>query len=146
MKSIAIHDKVTAIGNSAFCGSGLTTITIPKGVNELGMYIFEDCQSLKSAILECDVEKIPDGTFYRCENLQTVIIPACIKEIGEIAFSDCTRLEEIHCKATMPPAAIVGAFNNVGLVVGGCTLYVPQGSKSLYESAENWPPYSIVEE
>lgn len=146
LKSIAIHDRVTAIGNSAFSGSGLTTITIPKGVNELDMYIFDDCQSLKSAILECNVEKIPNGTFYRCGNLQSVIIPACIKEIGEIAFSDCTGLEEIHCKATMPPAAIVGAFGNVGIAVGGCTLYVPQGSKSLYEAAENWPQYSIVEE
>lgn len=92
------------------------------------------------------MENIPNGTFYRCGNLQTVIIPACIKEIGELAFSDCLKLEEIHCKATTPPTAIVGAFNNVGYVVGGCTLYVPQGSKSLYEAAENWPLNNIVEE
>jgi len=52
-------------------------------------------------------------------------------------------LTEIHCKATTPPTINSFAFNNES----SCTLYVPEGYKSVYETADYWKDFTnIVEE
>ncbi|MBQ3494160.1 MAG: leucine-rich repeat protein, partial [Clostridia bacterium] len=45
-------EKVTSIGEDAFAGCGLTTITIPSSVNSIGGAAFDYCNNLTSAKFE----------------------------------------------------------------------------------------------
>lgn len=46
LTAFEIPGSVTSIGNSVFLGTGLTSITIPEGVTEIGGWTFADCYAL----------------------------------------------------------------------------------------------------
>lgn len=60
---------VTAINNTAFPNSAVTSVTIPDSVTS-----------------------IPDAAFYNCGNLETIHIPVSVTFIGSYAFDDCPNL------------------------------------------------------
>ena len=60
---------VTKIGNSAFLGDEITSVTIPDTMVEIG-----------------------EATFAHCPNLVTVKIPKSVTQISESAFMDCESL------------------------------------------------------
>jgi hypothetical protein len=45
---IIIPNSVTSIGNNAFTGTGLTSVTIPDSITRIGVIAFDDCDSLTS--------------------------------------------------------------------------------------------------
>ena len=98
------------------------------------------------------VENVSPYAFYNASNLQTVrvknaeigirafsgcdnVTDLCIdtEEIGEYAFSGMTGLQNIYSLISTPPAAADNTFSKYT----GINLYVPQGSVSAYENAEN---------
>ena len=87
---------VTSIGNFAFRScSGLTSVTIPDGVNSIGDYAFEDCSSLTSITIPDAVTSINYRTFYGCSSLTSVTIGGSVTLIGDHAFSGCTGLTSV---------------------------------------------------
>ena len=109
IKTVKIGNGVTSIGNRAFSGCDLTSITIPNSVTSIG-----------------------DGAFNGCMYLTSITAQNVIS-IGEAAFSWCSRLSTI----TIPNATSVGqsAFNNTawlnnkpdGLVYVGKVVYQYKG-------------------
>ena len=73
-KNTIIPDDVTSIGDGAFKGSGLTTITIPANVTSIGNSAFEDCAGLTSITIPASVASIGYGAFSYCSNLATMIV------------------------------------------------------------------------
>ena len=71
---------VTRIGERAFCGSSLTSVTIPNRVEYIGWYAFAYCSSLTS-----------------------VTIPASVTSIGYYAFASYGSLT-IYCEAASQPS------------------------------------------
>ncbi len=51
--------KLNAIGKGAFAHSGLTSITIPKGVEVMGKWVFTNCENLTD--IYCEAESMPEG-------------------------------------------------------------------------------------
>ena len=94
--SITIPDSVTSIGNDAFgdCGN-LTDITIPDSVTSIGGRVFEDCISLTSITIPNGVTSIGDYTFYGCKSLTSITIPCSVTSIGYKAFDFCKNLTNI---------------------------------------------------
>lgn len=92
--SYIIPDGVTKI-SGAFCGSDLSTITIPNSVTEIGESSFEACQNLTSITLPNSITKIGDFAFSLCHQLTSIDIPYSVTEIGSYAFSYCTRMTSI---------------------------------------------------
>ena len=77
LTQITIPPSVTKLGNQAFRGSGLETVTIPGTVKTLGAEVFAECPDLKTAVFE----------FLDCPKLTSVSLPTTLWEIKDGAFS-----------------------------------------------------------
>ncbi len=70
----------------------LKSVTIPKSVNTIGNYAFQNCAKLESVICKADISSIY-GTFYNCKLLKSFHIPETVTEIMDNAFAGCESLE-----------------------------------------------------
>ena len=113
LTGIDLPDGVTEIGSGAFAYSGLTSITIPRGLKEIDGYVFRDCTSLKTVKFNNALETIGWNAFLGCEALSEVQIPASVTAIEDCAFQKCAALKEIVIPKT------VAAFG--GSVFAECT-------------------------
>ncbi len=135
---------ITGIDNMAFANNNeLTSITLPDSVTYLGDGAFCNCVTLNSINIPEGVEIIPKACFGQCKRLLTVTLPASTKTIERLAFGYCNGLKELHIEAPTPPTTADDAF---GEYISKTTLYVPIGSKSLYEEQETWKQFKTIEE
>ena len=110
---------VTAIGNKAFKGSAITSVSIPATVTELGEEAFRECRSLSKVEMP-PMKVMPRAVFSECPNitdfnldgieeikhgafsgtgLKTLTIPASVNKIGEFAFSRIHNLSIVNIPA-----------------------------------------------
>ena len=82
---------VVNIGDKAFYGDSLTSVTIPANVTNIG-----------------------EEAFFKCTSLTGVTIPASVTYIGPAAFQGCLSLTSIYCEGN-PPALgddVFGVYYN----------------------------------
>ncbi|MBR4287863.1 MAG: leucine-rich repeat domain-containing protein [Clostridia bacterium] len=87
-----IPENVTAIGNNAFLGrAGITEMTIPASVKEIGTHAFSDCTELSSLTIanNSNLAIVGTGAFAGCAKLDSIQFPATVIEIGRGAFVGC---------------------------------------------------------
>ena len=111
LPSVTIPNSVTTIGNGAFNRTSLTSVTIPNSVLTIGNRAFE-YSNLTSVIISNSVTSIGDGVFFGT-NLTSVTIPNRVTTIGDGAFSR-TNLTRV----TIPNSVTIignGAFENSNL-------------------------------
>lgn len=89
--SDSIPESVTAIGNNAFLGRGITAMTIPASVKEIGTHAFSDCTELSSLTIaeNSTLNIVGTGAFAGCTKLDSIQLPASVTEIGRGAFVGC---------------------------------------------------------
>lgn len=102
-----VPDTITEIGDFAFARSGLTSITIPEGVDTIGY-----------------------GAFYHCGNLTSVTIPESVTEIAPSAFSKTKWMEE-RLADRRNPFTVVGDGILVAYSGQGGKVTVPEGIKHI---------------
>lgn len=78
--------RVTSIGDKAFIGSNLRSVTIPNTVTSIGERAFALCTSLISVSIPNSVISIGAYAFLESWNLSSVVIPDSVTRIGEKAF------------------------------------------------------------
>ena len=137
LTSVTIPNSVTSIGNNAFSGcSGLTSITIPNSVTSIGNNAFSGCSGLTSITIPNSVTSIGNNAFSGCENIETLYISNAIESIGKNAFAGCKKIKEIKIGLEKPIRCNANIFADA--VYDNATLYIPNGTKSLYEKREPW--------
>ncbi|MDR0633335.1 MAG: leucine-rich repeat domain-containing protein, partial [Holosporales bacterium] len=97
LRELRIPDNVWRIGDCAFEGSGLTSITIPPSVTEISKEAFRWCSGLAMVIFDQDssLNRINDGTFEGCSCLDYITIPKSVESIGQEAFARCFNLSSV---------------------------------------------------
>ena len=68
---------------------GMTSVTIPRGVNYISPGAFENCSGLTSITLSEGVTSIGISSFKNCSGLTSITLPEGVTSIGESAFSGC---------------------------------------------------------
>ena len=86
--------KVTMIGEKAFRGTNISSITLPISIKEIGDSVFQDCYNLTHVILNQGLEKIGSYAF-EATNISSITFPSSIKEFGINAFSSCYNLSKV---------------------------------------------------
>ena len=146
LTSVSIPSSVTAIGDDAFyrC-TGLTSLVIPTSVSSIGNYAFEYA-GLTSISIPSSVGTIGQHAFNFCTSLKTVTIPASVSSIGIEAFWACSALTSIYVNRSIP--LDLTSSDNVfyGVNKTSCTLYIPVGSKTAYQAANQWKDFVNIEE
>lgn len=77
-------------------GPGVTEVTIPDGVTEIGAHAFDVCKNLTSIIIPEGVTIIGHEAIVMCNNLTSIILPDSVTEIGAGAFLSCHSLTSIN--------------------------------------------------
>ncbi len=96
---LKIPDSVTSIGEGAFAGCSLKSVTIGNGLTSIGSYAFESCYGLTSITIPDSVTSIGEGAFAGC-SLKSVTIGNGLTSIGSYAFRYCSELETVYYKGT----------------------------------------------
>ena len=73
---VIIPKRVTCVEESAFEGTGLTEVTVPDSVTNLGYRAFAHCASLVRATIGSGVARIGYGTFNNCASLTAITVHA----------------------------------------------------------------------
>ena len=166
LTAITIPNSVTSIGESAFSAcQGLTSITIPSSVTSIGDFLFYGCNHLTSVSIPNSITTIKTGMFLECSNLTSFVIPNWITEIKSQAFRYCTGLTSIYipssvtliedqtflncssltsltCAIAAPLPINANVFQSVNQSL--CSLIVPTGSLSAYQTASIWENFSPI--
>ena len=95
LKTVKIPDGVVSIGDNAFAYSGITSISLPDSISDIGAEAFYFCSQLKSVKLPSVLSNISPYTFYGCGALIKVDMPQELDTIEGHAFEQCTSLTEI---------------------------------------------------
>ena len=163
-KNTVIPNSVTAIGDDAFYGCGMTSVTIPNSVITIEKNAFRACRNLTSIAIPNSVTSIGSSAFSSCERLTSVTIGRGLASIGSSAFSYCSDMTTIivdngntvydsrnncnaiieknsntlivGCKSSVIPNSVTNIGNSAFSGCTGITTFViPQNIKSIGNSA-----------
>ena len=87
--------SVTKIGEFAFQGSAVTSVSMPKSITSMGKYAFSGCQNLESVVLPESLTTLGSEAFRSCKSLKAVKIPSGVTVIPSSCFSECSSLESV---------------------------------------------------
>ena len=120
------------LGHYIFYGcSGLTSLTIPSSVTEIGVDAFNGCWKLTSLTIPSGVTSIGYSAFWGCSGLTSLTIPSGVTSIGIYAFDGCSGLTSLTIPSSVTSIG-GGAFWGCS---GLTSLTIPSSVTEIGESA-----------
>ncbi|MBD5304599.1 MAG: leucine-rich repeat protein [Bacteroides sp.] len=141
----SLPSSITTIGERAFAGTHITSLSIPESVTDIRRGAFAG-SALEEIELPDNITNISEGMFQDCSSLQCVKLGNGVEFIGNYVF-DGTTLTSLYIGATLPPYASADAFvNNSYALLENCTLYVPKGCRAIYRNNMQWKQFKRIVE
>lgn len=141
LQKITFPQQLHTIEPKAFYGcEHLTEVVLPNSVVSIGKSAFENCYAMKRLELPDGIESIEERTFMNCKALNSLVLPGMIKSIGENAFG-YGGLMKVTSFIKEPFPIGQYTFNQNFRKIA---LYVPRGSKALYEATNYWNLFSEI--
>ena len=118
-----------------------TELTLPAGYNgenyAIGAAAFQNYTGWAAElIIHNNITGIGASAFKGCNNIEKLYIGSSVESIGDKAFAGCEKITEIKVTLEKPIRGSADIFANA--VYDNATLYIPNGTKSLYEKREPW--------
>ena len=144
LKSITLPDGITSLDDCFDGCTSLESVILPDGITSLGDYCFEDCSSLESITLPDGITHFGFCCFNGCSSLTSLVVPKSLRSIGfpSGCFGGCDNMISITFKWEKSEDILnisAHLFNKKNI-----TLYVPVGTKELYE--EIYTGFKRIEE
>ena len=122
LRDVTIPPGVTYIGEQAFCGTAIESISIPDSVEEMGPSCFSSCPNLKTVSIGADISEIPRWAFNCCYKLSDITFPSTVTSLyDQTTFIGCPTLERIDVD---PENTVYSSIDGV-LFQGDRLLVVP---------------------
>lgn len=136
--SFAMPNSVVSIGYSSFYScTKLSSITFSSKLSSIENQSFSYCASLNSITLPNSIISIGKYAYYGCSELKSVTIPNSVVSIGDRAFYYCYKLDTVMVNNTDPSSILLGS-GVFTFTSDTKSLYIPTGSKTLYQTAPQW--------
>ena len=84
------------LGSGAFSASGLTSISLPSTLEEIGSQAFQNCILLTSITLPSGLDYLGRYAFRSCTALESVTFTGTPSSIAANIFAGCTELRNIY--------------------------------------------------
>lgn len=123
-QTVVVPEGVVCLGRYAFSYFNGNRIVLPKTLQYLEHYSFDNCSSLVNLELPDGLKAIDGWCFHDCDNLAELRVPSSVEEIGSYAFYHCERLKKIVVEG-MHTRTYVKAFNGSA---DDCKIYCLKGS------------------
>ena len=118
--------------------------TIPETVTKISNFAFDACELLTDITIPSTVTSIGYYGIAECTGLSNLSIPSSVSTINDYAFVGNTGLTSFYANSTTPVRVNSNVFYSINKTT--CTLYVPKGSKSLYQVATGWKDFNNIVE
>ncbi|MFT3752229.1 MAG: leucine-rich repeat protein [Paludibacter sp.] len=151
--NVAIPPSLARIGHGTFSPTGITDFVVANDnphFSAINGILFDKTANTLIAYISGrhGTYAIPDATtsignyaFDYCNALTDVIIPSSVVSIGDGAFYSCSALSTLTVKSSTP-IALSGSTSVFGdNVKANTVLYIPAGSMTLYEAANQWTDF-----
>lgn len=94
IETVKIAESVTSIGDSAFSGTKIKEVTLPKKLKRIEQGAFSGCSELKKVVVPDSVTVIERYAFDSCDALEELVIGNGVKQITDI-FNCCEKLKKL---------------------------------------------------
>ena len=116
--NIDLPPTIKTIADYGFASSGLSAVSLPMAIEDIGYYAFENCYGLTEIKIPSAIKSIGDNAFYLCNLKRVYTYTVEPININQNTFSDYTT----------------------------ATLYIPKQSSSNYYWNTEWSQFTTLEE
>ncbi|MEI6124033.1 MAG: leucine-rich repeat domain-containing protein [Bacteroidota bacterium] len=144
---VNLPNSITNLSFGSFYGcTALLSIDIPASVDTIQPFCFYADSAMISVTLHSGLKYIGGGAFQACKQLTSILFPPTVSYIGGNAFFCCFSLSSIYASTTTPVDLSTTANVFYGVDTNTCILFVPLGSLALYQSANQWKDFNIIQQ
>ena len=109
----------------------LASVTLPEGVDHIGLGAFSDCSRLSQVTLPSSLTAIHDLAFYRDSSLTEISIPGGVRRLGACSFAYCQHLDSVTLQASLHSIA----YNSFYYCTALRSLVMPETLQAIGENA-----------
>ena len=144
VKCVNFSIGLDSIASYAFYNTRINDIILPDGLRFVGEYAFYGCKEARNIWINNEILEIEQNAFRGCSSAQKLVLGSGITKIKSDAFADCGQLQQVVSKSLTPPDIEANGFSAGTYLFA--TLYVPMGTKSIYEAATGWKDFGSINE